>query len=235
MVSPRHHPGEGRVPVGGRRQLRVARRYHSLPNWAPAFAGVVLGCWAAGPADLEFSAWQIQKKAASQQEAARRSGQWIPQNPPRRRPGPSWGTEVVTRCPPLPRHSQLGPGLRQGGAAGWAAGRADLVFSALRIQEKGRLPARSGLTFWSVDTPKSTPAKAGAQLGDRGNYVLPAFTTAFPTGPRPPPGWCWGLAPRQACIRGTESENAPPQSQRARGPPKGSGGVGRRSRRGSCA
>ncbi len=156
MVSQGTTPAKAGAHLGGRSHPRVARRYYGLPNRAPAFAGVVLRCWTAGLAYLEFSAW--------------------------------------------------------------------------RIKKTGRLPARSGPTFWSVDTPKSTPAKAGAQLGDGGNYALPAVTTAFPTGPRPPPGWCWGLAPRQTYIRGTESENAPPnlsaRAGRRRGVAASDGGRG---------
>ncbi len=97
MVSQGTTPAKAGAHLGGRSHPRVARRYYGLPNWAPAFAGVVLRCWTAGLAHLEFSAW--------------------------------------------------------------------------RIKKTGRLPARSGPTFWSVDTPKSTPAKAGAQLGDGGIRV----------------------------------------------------------------
>ncbi|MEG8018083.1 hypothetical protein [Sphingomonas sp. LR55] len=35
--------------------------------------------------------------------------------PPRRRPGPSWGTAITTHSPPLPQPFQLSPGLRRGG------------------------------------------------------------------------------------------------------------------------
>ncbi len=79
-------------------------------------------CWGVGRRDaqiLSSAPGKSKKKAASQQEPAQRSGQWIPQNPPRRRPGPSWGTEVTTCCPPLLQPSQLGPGLRRGGAGDW--------------------------------------------------------------------------------------------------------------------
>jgi len=36
----------------------------------------------------------------------------------------------------------------------------------------------------------TTPAKAGAQLGDVANDAQFAVTATFPIGPRPPPGWC---------------------------------------------
>ncbi|VXC79926.1 hypothetical protein SPHINGOT1_20045 [Sphingomonas sp. T1] len=43
-------PGGGRGPVGGRLWRRAVRRYCDLPNWTPAFAGVV-AC-VAGRADV---------------------------------------------------------------------------------------------------------------------------------------------------------------------------------------
>ena len=45
-----------------------------------------------------------------------------------------------------------------------------------------------------VQTISTTPAKAGAQLGDVANEGQRFVTTTFPTGPRPSPGWCcvWG-------------------------------------------
>ncbi len=41
-----------------------------------------------------------------------------------------------------------------------------------------------------VVAPSSTPAKAGAQLGDGNHDGLRTVIAAFPTGPQPPPGWC---------------------------------------------
>jgi len=41
----------------------------------------------------------------------------------------------------------------------------------------------------SPSTKDTTPAEAGAQLGDGGNDGLRVITTAFPIGRRPPPGW----------------------------------------------
>jgi hypothetical protein len=41
-----------------------------------------------------------------------------------------------------------------------------------------------GYNLWS----NRSPAKAGAQLGDRRKWVLPFVTSAIPTGPRPSPG-----------------------------------------------
>ena len=35
----------------------------------------------------------------------------------------------------------------------------------------------------------TTPAEAGAQLGDGDNEAMRAITTTLPTGPRPSPGW----------------------------------------------
>ena len=40
-----------------------------------------------------------------------------------------------------------------------------------------------------VNTAASTPAKAGAQLGDGANGGLRSVTPTFPPGPRPSPGW----------------------------------------------
>jgi len=37
--------------------------------------------------------------------------------------------------------------------------------------------------------PNTTPAEAGAQLGDDANCAQFFVTATFPTGPRPPPGW----------------------------------------------
>ncbi len=156
MVSPRHHPGEGRGPVRGRSQPRVARRYYGLPNWAPAFAGVVLGCWTAGRADLESSAWQI--------------------------------------------------------------------------QEKGRLSARSGPTFWSVDTPKSTPAKAGAQLGDGGATCCPPLLQPSRLGPGLRRGGAGDWLHGSHNIRARERRDRPPnlsaRAGRRRGVAASGGGRG---------
>ncbi len=37
--------------------------------------------------------------------------------------------------------------------------------------------------------PSTSPAKAGAQFGDAGEYARHSVTAAFPTGPRPSPGY----------------------------------------------
>jgi len=37
----------------------------------------------------------------------------------------------------------------------------------------------------------TTPAEAGAQLGDGDNDAHRSVTAAFPLGPRPSPGWSW--------------------------------------------
>jgi len=47
----------------------------------------------------------------------------------------------------------------------------------------------TGTPQTSATTSFSTPAKAGAQLGDGDNEAQRAVTTTFPIGPRPPPGW----------------------------------------------
>ncbi|MBB3585293.1 hypothetical protein FHY04_000121 [Sphingomonas sp. BK481] len=72
--------------------------------------------------------------------------------PPRRRPGPSWGTVVTQDSAPSLRPSHLDPGLRRGGAR-------DAACTMLFVDI---VPA----TRKEDDT---TPAKAGAQLGDGGN------------------------------------------------------------------
>ena len=41
-------------------------------------------------------------------------------------------------------------------------------------------------------TATTTPAKAGAQLGDVTNEAQSLLTTTSPIGARPPPGWCSG-------------------------------------------
>ncbi len=47
----------------------------------------------------------------------------------------------------------------------------------------------------------TTPAKAGAQLGDGGNAGQRAVTATFPPGPRPPPGRCKGCGLHDAICR----------------------------------
>ncbi len=41
--------------------------------------------------------------------------------------------------------------------------------------------------------PPTTPAKAGAQLGNVANEARSLVTTTFPIGPRPSPGWSVAL------------------------------------------
>ncbi|VVT21258.1 hypothetical protein SPHINGO391_470174 [Sphingomonas aurantiaca] len=43
------HPGGGRGPIGGRLQRSAVLPYFHLSNWAPAFAGVVVGVVTALP------------------------------------------------------------------------------------------------------------------------------------------------------------------------------------------
>ena len=58
----------------------------------------------------------------------------------------------------------------------------------------------------------TTPAKAGAQLGDDGNAGQRNITATFPPGPPPSPGWsCVGVDP---AIGTQANENAPPQQPR---------------------
>ncbi|TCP88119.1 hypothetical protein C8J42_10778 [Sphingomonas sp. PP-CE-1A-559] len=49
---------------------------------------------------------------------------------------------------------------------------------------------REGGGVRSAFPKHTTPAKAGAQLGDVANDAQFAVTATFPIGPRPPPGWC---------------------------------------------
>jgi len=41
-IMDRHHPGEGRGPIGKVAVTERCTPLATLPNWAPAFAGVVL-------------------------------------------------------------------------------------------------------------------------------------------------------------------------------------------------
>ncbi len=46
----------------------------------------------------------------------------------------------------------------------------------------------------------TTPAEAGARLGDGAGVTHCSVTSAFPIGPRPPPGWCFlQLDPQSRC------------------------------------
>jgi hypothetical protein len=54
----------------------------------------------------------------------------------------------------------------------------------------------------------ATPAKAGAQLGDEDGDAQPVITTTFPTGPRPPPGWCHRIGVRSATLPPAARQNS---------------------------
>jgi hypothetical protein len=155
MLPPRHHTGEGRAHLRDRDNYALPAVTTAFPTGPRPSPGWCWGVRRRDPQILSLEPGKSKKKAASQREAAQRSGQ---------------------------RYPKIHPG-------------------------EGRGP-----------------------VGDRGNYVLPAFSTAFPTGPRPPPGWCWGLAPLQAYIRSTESETAPPhlsvRAGRRRGVAASGGGRG---------
>ncbi len=111
------------------------------------------------------------------------TGRPTPQ-PPRRRPGPSWGTTVTKDIASSQRPSHLGPGLRRGGARDAAC--AMLFVDIVPAARKG---------------DGTTPAKAGAQLGDDGNEGQRIVTATFPPGPRPPPGRCKGCGLHDAICR----------------------------------
>ena len=55
--------------------------------------------------------------------------------------------------------------------------------------QTGLPPSRENQAGEGRRQPNTTPAKAGAQLGDGANCAQSFVTAAFPTGPRPPPGW----------------------------------------------
>jgi len=95
--------------------------------------------------------------------------------PPRRRPGPSWGTVVTQDSASSQRPSHLDPGRRRGGARDAAC--TMLFVDIVPAARKG---------------DGTTPAKAGAQLGDGGNAGQRVITATFPPGPRPSPGWSSG-------------------------------------------
>ena len=129
------------------------------PDWMPAFAGKQLDvrCQDARPT--------------------------TPQ-PPRRRPGPSWGATVTKDSTSSRRPSYLNPGLRRGGAR-------DAACTMLIVDIVPAARKRDG----------TTPAKAGAQLGDGGNAGQRVVTATFPPGPRPPPGRCKGCGLHDAICR----------------------------------
>jgi len=104
--------------------------------------------------------------------------------PPRRRPGPSWGTVVTKDSAPSRRPYQLDPGLRRGGARDAAC--TMLFVDIVQAARKG---------------DGTTPAKAGAQLGDGGNKGHRVVTATSPPGPRPPPGRCKGCGLHDAICR----------------------------------
>jgi len=64
----------------------------------------------------------------------------MPPSPPRRRPGPSWGTLLTEGCDLLPGPFQLGPGLRRGGRRSWVA-----LTSTIPLEPRLVPPARCRL------------------------------------------------------------------------------------------
>ena len=61
--------------------------------------------------------------------------------------------------------------------------------------------ARRALPGRTPHHPTTTPAKAGAQLGDDGNAGQRVVTATFPPGPRPPAGRCKGCCLHDAICR----------------------------------
>ncbi|VXD02968.1 hypothetical protein SPHINGOT1_40103 [Sphingomonas sp. T1] len=53
----------------------------------------------------------------------------------------------------------------------------------------GSLPLRGNSLVVRVLPTVTTPAEAGAQVGDVADRGLRFVTATFPTGPRPSPGW----------------------------------------------
>ena len=121
--------------------------------------------------------------------------------PPRRRPGPSWGTTVTKDIASSQRPSHLDPGLRRGGARDAAC--TMLFVDIVPAARKG---------------DGTTPAKAGAQLGDGGNAGQRVITATFPPGPRPSPGWSSGGGRPRNWYRGQRKR--PPHQPRRLLPPR---------------
>jgi hypothetical protein len=80
---------------------------------------------------------------------------------------------------------------------GWGKETALLEPCLLLSPEDGKLGATS------LNAGLTTPAEAGAQLGDESNDGLCFITSAFPPGPRPSPGWRLEPGGRKGWLRRT--------------------------------
>ena len=145
--------------------------YCNLPNWTPAFAGVVLGMGEVGPLDDRDPGPLARCRANSAR-------------PPR-------------SCPRTHRTSGVRHDDRRRSTA--VAVTLALIRSPAEAgaQDSSSAADHGPLTPASAGeragghplTVITTPAKAGVQLGDVANDAQHPVTATSPTGPRPSPGW----------------------------------------------
>ncbi len=116
-------------------------------------------------------------------------GRWGGSLFPRGRGGPA-----KPRSPPGILGPRLRGGTRAAGGRGWSEG------SREREWCRRRSGAGAGVVgeWRAYPQNATTPAKAGAQLGDVGNGGSFSVTTAIPIGPRPSPGWVGGIGASEA-------------------------------------